>query len=233
MLERRVALLDLLRAALSERDVLVRIGSENELPALQSLALVAAGYGLPSRKLGTVSLIGPVRMDYAGAIRTVREAALPALAVHRRRLRGMTATMATAPRPLRGPRRRARRRRDHRSRRRSASSPASCTPTSTATTPTPRRSSRRPPRPTRSSTTPSAGRPTTATATTACAPAASRPNFEGFGSISDLFDAFFGGGGRRRLRRRARRRGRPQGRDIAVDADITLAAGGAPAPRSS
>jgi heat-inducible transcriptional repressor len=76
MLERRVALLDLLRAALSERDVLVRIGSENELPALQSLALVAAGYGLPARKLGTVSLIGPVSMDYAGAIRTVREAAL-------------------------------------------------------------------------------------------------------------------------------------------------------------
>jgi heat-inducible transcriptional repressor len=76
ILERRVALLDLLRAALSERDVLVRIGSENELPALQSLALVAAGYGLPARKLGTVSLIGPVRMDYAGAIRTVREAAL-------------------------------------------------------------------------------------------------------------------------------------------------------------
>jgi heat-inducible transcriptional repressor len=75
ILERRVALLDLLRAALSERDVLVRIGSENELPALQSLALVAAGYGLPARKLGTVSLIGPVRMDYAGAIRTVREAA--------------------------------------------------------------------------------------------------------------------------------------------------------------
>jgi heat-inducible transcriptional repressor len=76
MLERRVALLDLLRSALSERDVLVRIGTENEMPALHSLALVAAGYGLPARKLGTVSLIGPVRMDYAGAIRTVREAAL-------------------------------------------------------------------------------------------------------------------------------------------------------------
>jgi heat-inducible transcriptional repressor len=75
ILERRVALLDLLRSVLSERDVLVRIGSENELPALRSLALVAAGYGLPARKLGTVSLIGPVRMDYAGAIRTVREAA--------------------------------------------------------------------------------------------------------------------------------------------------------------
>jgi heat-inducible transcriptional repressor len=75
MLERRVTLLGVLRAALGERDVLVRIGSENEAPALRSLALVAAGYGLPARKLGTVSLIGPVRMDYAVVIRTVREAA--------------------------------------------------------------------------------------------------------------------------------------------------------------
>ena len=75
MLERRATLLTLLRAALSEPDVLVRIGSENEAPALRSLAVVAAGYGLPSRNLGTVSVIGPVRMDYAGVIRSVREAA--------------------------------------------------------------------------------------------------------------------------------------------------------------
>jgi heat-inducible transcriptional repressor len=75
MLERRVALLGVLRSALGRRDVLVRIGHENELPAMQALSLVAAGYGLPARSLGTVSLIGPVRMDYALAIRTVREAA--------------------------------------------------------------------------------------------------------------------------------------------------------------
>ena len=75
MLERRVALLGVLSAALGRGDVLVRIGSENELPALHSLALVAAGYGLPTRDLGTVSVIGPVRMDYAATIRTVREAA--------------------------------------------------------------------------------------------------------------------------------------------------------------
>ena len=75
MLERRALLLGVLSAALSERDVLVRIGSENEAPALRSLALVAAGYGLPQRKLGTVSVIGPVRMDYSGAINSVREAA--------------------------------------------------------------------------------------------------------------------------------------------------------------
>jgi heat-inducible transcriptional repressor len=75
ILERRVVLLGVLSAALGRGDVLVRIGHENELPALHSLALVTAGYGLPTRDLGTVSVIGPVRMDYAAAIRTVREAA--------------------------------------------------------------------------------------------------------------------------------------------------------------
>jgi heat-inducible transcriptional repressor len=75
LLERRVTLLRVLRTALAEPGVYVRIGHENELPAMHSLALVATGYGMARRKLGTVSLIGPVRMDYAGAIATVREAA--------------------------------------------------------------------------------------------------------------------------------------------------------------
>ena len=75
LLERRVALLRVLRAALGEPGVYVRIGHENEIPAMRSLALVATGYGVTRRKLGTVSVIGPVRMDYAGAIVTVREAA--------------------------------------------------------------------------------------------------------------------------------------------------------------
>jgi molecular chaperone DnaJ len=48
------------------------------------------------------------------------------------------------------------------------------------------------------------------------------PNFEGFGSISDLFDAFFGGfGGGGGMGGRAG--GAAQGRDIAVGAEITLA----------
>jgi heat-inducible transcriptional repressor len=75
LLERRVALLRVLRSALGEPDVYVRIGRENEIPAMRSLAFVAAGYGLARRRLGTVSVIGPVHMDYAGAIATVREAA--------------------------------------------------------------------------------------------------------------------------------------------------------------
>ena len=75
LLERRVNMLGVMRAALSGRDVLVRIGSENDQPALQSLAVVGAGYGLPQRQLGSVSVIGPLRMDYAKAIRAVRQAA--------------------------------------------------------------------------------------------------------------------------------------------------------------
>jgi heat-inducible transcriptional repressor len=75
-LERRVSLLGVLTRALDERDIYVRIGGENEIPALRSLSLVAGNYGLPQRNLGTVSVIGPTRMDYARAIMTVREAAL-------------------------------------------------------------------------------------------------------------------------------------------------------------
>jgi heat-inducible transcriptional repressor len=75
LLERRVALLGVLRVALTERDVIVRIGAENDAPALRSVALVAAGYGLPQRRLGAVSVIGPLRMDYQRAIDSVRDAA--------------------------------------------------------------------------------------------------------------------------------------------------------------
>jgi heat-inducible transcriptional repressor len=75
MLEHRVELLGALAQALAAPDVLVRIGAENAQPQLRSLALVAAGYGLPARRLGAVSVLGPVRMDYGKVIGTVREAA--------------------------------------------------------------------------------------------------------------------------------------------------------------
>ena len=76
MLERRVSLLGVLSAALDQRDLYVRIGGENESPALRGFSLVAANYGLPRRNLGTVSVIGPTRMDYPTAIGAVRTAAL-------------------------------------------------------------------------------------------------------------------------------------------------------------
>jgi heat-inducible transcriptional repressor len=76
VLERRVALLGMLRSALEEPSVYLRIGAENETPELRSVSVVAANYGLPRRNLGAVSVLGPVRMDYPRAIASVREAAL-------------------------------------------------------------------------------------------------------------------------------------------------------------
>ncbi len=75
VLERRAVLLGQLQQALSQRDVYVRIGAENDVPALRTMSMVAANYGLPTRNLGTVSVVGPTRMDYAVMIGTVRAAA--------------------------------------------------------------------------------------------------------------------------------------------------------------
>jgi heat-inducible transcriptional repressor len=75
LLERRMALLGLLREALTEPSVYLRIGRENVSPAFHSLSIVAANYGLANRNLGAVSVIGPVRMDYGHAIGSVRQAA--------------------------------------------------------------------------------------------------------------------------------------------------------------
>jgi heat-inducible transcriptional repressor len=75
VLEHRRALLGVLRQSLEEPSVYLRIGRENVAPALQSLSLVAANYGVTRRNLGAVSVIGPVRMDYPTAIMAVRQAA--------------------------------------------------------------------------------------------------------------------------------------------------------------
>ena len=75
VLEHRRALLSVLRASLTEPSVYLRIGRENATPALRSVSIVAANYGLTRRNLGAVSVIGPVRMDYPRVIGAVREAA--------------------------------------------------------------------------------------------------------------------------------------------------------------
>jgi heat-inducible transcriptional repressor len=75
LLERRRTLLDVVAAALDSRRPFVRVGDELGNPALHELALVGSAYGLSTRALGTVSLLGPLRMDYEGAIRSVRSAA--------------------------------------------------------------------------------------------------------------------------------------------------------------
>lgn len=74
-LERRAALLDMLAQRLDPRRPFARVGEELEQPGLHDLALVGATYGMRHRTLGAVSLLGPLRMDYEKALRTVRSAA--------------------------------------------------------------------------------------------------------------------------------------------------------------
>jgi heat-inducible transcriptional repressor len=75
VLEQRAALLELMRASIVSKRPFVRVGSEFEDPELASVSLVGAPYGLRHRNLGTVSLLGPMRMDYVKAIEAVRSAA--------------------------------------------------------------------------------------------------------------------------------------------------------------
>jgi heat-inducible transcriptional repressor len=75
VLEKRAALLGVVSHALDPRRPFVRVGVELDHPGLQRLSLVGAAYGVANRTLGAVSLLGPVRMDYEKAIRSVRGAA--------------------------------------------------------------------------------------------------------------------------------------------------------------
>jgi len=74
-LERRADVLQMLRSTLEERSVFLWIGAENPQPALRSVSVIGANYGLGHRNLGAVGVVGPLRMDYATAIASVRGAA--------------------------------------------------------------------------------------------------------------------------------------------------------------
>jgi heat-inducible transcriptional repressor len=75
LLERRAAVLELVSEALEPQRAVVHVGPEVGGAELHSVSLVGATYGIRSRSLGAVGLVGPLRMDYEKAIRTVRAAA--------------------------------------------------------------------------------------------------------------------------------------------------------------
>jgi heat-inducible transcriptional repressor len=74
-LEERATLLAMLHSTLDQRSVFLWIGGENPRPELRSVSVVGANYGLAHRNLGAVGVVGPLRMDYATAIASVRGAA--------------------------------------------------------------------------------------------------------------------------------------------------------------
>jgi heat-inducible transcriptional repressor len=75
LLERRAAVLELMSEALEPQRPIVHVGPAFAGADLSSVSLVGATYGIRSTPLGAVGLVGPLRMDYEKAIRTVRAAA--------------------------------------------------------------------------------------------------------------------------------------------------------------
>ncbi len=69
--EEQYFLFNLLSEALRSRELLVRIGDENAYKELQYFSLVATPYAIGDEMVGTVSVLGPTRMDYARVIPTV------------------------------------------------------------------------------------------------------------------------------------------------------------------
>ena len=69
--EEQYFLLNMLSEALGSKELLVRIGDENLYKELQSFSLVTTPYAIGEEMVGTVSVLGPTRMDYARVIPTV------------------------------------------------------------------------------------------------------------------------------------------------------------------
>jgi heat-inducible transcriptional repressor len=69
--EEQYFLLNMLSEALRSKELLVRIGDENLFEELQYFSLVATPYAIGEEMVGTVSVLGPTRMNYARVIPTV------------------------------------------------------------------------------------------------------------------------------------------------------------------
>jgi heat-inducible transcriptional repressor len=74
-LEEHVLLLKLLGEASSPATLTVRIGSEVPYEGLGSTSVVATGYGPGAESLANLGVLGPTRMDYPGAMASVRAVA--------------------------------------------------------------------------------------------------------------------------------------------------------------
>jgi heat-inducible transcriptional repressor len=70
-LEEQVVLIRLLGEASRPSEVTVRIGDENIYEGLRSTSVVSATYGSGNRALASLGVLGPMRMDYPGAMAAV------------------------------------------------------------------------------------------------------------------------------------------------------------------
>lgn len=63
-LDDKSALLDLLERSIGQNRPMISIGSENFDPRLAGLSIIAASYATGSPSVGSLAVVGPVRMDY-------------------------------------------------------------------------------------------------------------------------------------------------------------------------
>jgi heat-inducible transcriptional repressor len=70
-LEQQCFILNLVKEVADEKQLMVRIGNENLLEELRGFSLVATPYAAGDDQLGTIGVLGPMRMDYARIIPTV------------------------------------------------------------------------------------------------------------------------------------------------------------------
>jgi heat-inducible transcriptional repressor len=74
-LEEQVVLLKLLGEVNDPTTVHVKIGEENNVEGLRSTSVVTVGYGPDAGAYGSLGVVGPTRMDYAGNMGQVRAVA--------------------------------------------------------------------------------------------------------------------------------------------------------------
>ena len=74
-LEHRRLLLEVLADAFSIETVSIKIGAENPVEEMQACAVISAPYSLEDTVVGSLSVVGPTRMDYRRTIAAVHEVA--------------------------------------------------------------------------------------------------------------------------------------------------------------
>ncbi len=67
-LEQQYFILNVVNELLVENQLLIKIGNENPSEELQDFSLVATPYAIGEQQMGSVGVIGPMRMDYARII---------------------------------------------------------------------------------------------------------------------------------------------------------------------
>lgn len=72
ILEQKYYLMDLADRKISESEVLVKIGQENEITEMQNLSFVATHFKYRGFPTGAIGVIGPKRMDYPKVISAIK-----------------------------------------------------------------------------------------------------------------------------------------------------------------